>query len=107
MVFGVISPKINTSKVRIPVVRLTNLLPHNCKVMVVARDDAKILTMLLPIRIALSILDELDVILRTLAAFLLPSSARERILIWLTVTSDVSADEKKAESNRSTINTIN
>ena len=29
--------------------------------MVVARDDAKILTMLLPIRIALSILDELDV----------------------------------------------
>ena len=102
-----ISPNINTTNVNTPVVTLTKALPHNCNVRVVAREDAAILTRLLPIRIALSILDESEVILRTLWAFLLPSSARERILIWLTVTNDVSADEKKADIMTSTIRTTN
>ena len=46
---------------------------------------------------ALNILEESAVILRTRWAFLLPSSARDFILILLQVTKDVSADEKNAD----------
>ncbi len=54
--------------------------------------------MLLPIRIALSILPESSVIFNTVFARLLPSSARLRIRILFTVVKAVSADEKNAES---------
>ena len=56
------------------------------------------MTILLPINMALNILPELSVIFKTVFARLLPSSARLRIRILLTVVSAVSADEKKAES---------
>ena len=56
--------------------------------------------MLFPIKMALSILGEwFSVISSTVAARLLPSSARERILILLTVVRAVSAEEKKADNN--------
>ena len=63
--------------------------------------------MLLPISIAVSILEESSVIFNTVCAFLLPSSARLRIRIRFTVVSAVSAEEKKADSANSTISTIN
>jgi hypothetical protein len=81
IVLGVISPKRRTNIVKSPVAILTAAFPHNCRVMVVAKEDAEILTRLFPIRMALSILAELDVILRTLCAFLSPDSASVRILI--------------------------
>lgn len=58
--------------------------------------------MLLPISIAVSILEESSVIFNTVCAFLLPSSARLRIRIRFTVVSAVSAEEKKADSANST-----
>ena len=53
--------------------------------------------MLLPIKIALSILWESSVIRSTRSARLFPSSASVRIRILFTVVRAVSADEKKAE----------
>ncbi len=55
--------------------------------------------MLLPISMALNILPESSVIARTVLARLLPSSAKVRIRILLTVVSAVSADEKNADNN--------
>ena len=71
------------------------------------KDAADKLTMLLPIRMALNILEESSVILRTIWAFLLPSSARLRIRIRFTVVSAVSADEKNAERANKIIRIIN
>ena len=61
------------------------------------------LTILFPIRIALSILPELSITLPTVIALLLPSSIRERILILLTIVKAVSADEKNADNNNKMI----
>lgn len=65
----------------------------------VVSDDTAIFTMLLPIRIALSIFEELSRIFKIITALLFSSSARERMRILLTVVRAVSADEKNAESN--------
>ena len=69
-------------------------------------EEAERFTRLLPIRMALNILPESSVILITILARLFPSSANERIRIRLTVVSDVSADEKNAESASKIIKTI-
>ena len=61
-------------------------------------EEAEILTRLFPISMAESILPESSVTRRTLAAFLFPDSASVRIRILFTVVSDVSADEKNADS---------
>ena len=72
----------------------------------VDNEEALRLTILLPIRIALSILDGLSVSSLTRQARLLPSSARLRIRILLTQVNAVSADEKKADKANKTIRTI-
>ena len=63
----------------------------------VAREEAEILTILFPIRIALSIFVLLSIIFFTRKAFLLFSSIKVLILILLTVVKAVSADEKNAD----------
>ena len=66
------------------------------------------MTILLPIRMALSILEVcFSVVSSTKAARRLPSSARERSRILLTVISAVSADEKNADSNNKITRIIN
>ena len=102
MVFGVISPKMRTTTVMIPVAMLTAELPKSDCATIVASAEAEMFTRLLPIRTALSILAEFSRILRTLAALLLPSSASERIRMRLTETNDVSADEKNDDRAIST-----
>jgi hypothetical protein len=73
----------------------------------VAKEDAERFTILLPIKIADSIFLGVDTTFKTLAAFLLPSSAMVFNLILFTVVSAVSADEKKADSASNTNRTIN
>ena len=59
---------------------MLTMYPPKAYASVAESDDAEILTILLPIRIALSILEVwFSVISRTMAARLLPSSARERM----------------------------
>ena len=102
---GVISPKIKIKIVRIPVARPTKVAvlvpaPSWAAILVasiVDNEDALRLTILLPIRMALSILDGLSVSSLTRMARLSPSSARPRIRILLTQVNAVSADEKKAD----------
>lgn len=94
-VLGTISPKIKTRTVRIPVAIPTAKLIFIARV--VARADADRFTILLPIRMALSILLYWSRILLTVIARLLPSSARERMRTRFTVVSAVSADEKKLD----------
>lgn len=55
-VLGIISPNIRIVKVRAPVAMPTALLPQRLMAKVVITEEAERLTMLLPIRIALSIL---------------------------------------------------
>ena len=55
-VFGVISPKISTRMVRIPVPRPIAKEPKTLVTITVARDQAERLTTLFPMRIAVSIL---------------------------------------------------
>ena len=107
IVFGVISPKIRIRIVMIPVAIATAVAPSlKLYAIVVVNEDAERFTMLFPIRMALSIFDELSVTLITIFARLFPSSAKERILILFTVVKLVSADEKKADKNNKIINTI-
>ena len=74
--------------------------------MEVVNAEAERFTMLFPIKIALNILEGSSVILSTFCAFLLPSSAKLRILILFTVVKLVSADEKNADNINKIINTI-
>ena len=106
IVFGLTSPNIKMRKVRIPVAIPAPALPKNFVARVVARDDADRLTMLLPIRMAESILPESSVTLSTLSARLLPASDKVRRRILFTVVSAVSADEKNAESRSNTTKII-
>ena len=105
--FGVISPKIKMSNVRIPVAIPAPTLPKMSIARVVARDEAERFTMLFPINIAESIFLGRPTTLRAIAAFLLLSSAMVFSLILLTVVRAVSADEKKAERANKTNNTNN
>ena len=76
-------------------------------VTVVVSADTAMFTILFPIRIALSILAGLDITLSRTIALLSPSSMSVFTLMWLTVVSAVSAEEKKAERHmRTTINAI-
>jgi hypothetical protein len=72
----------------------------------VIRAEALKLTILLPIRIADSILWVSSQILRTRPALLFPSSDRAFILTLLAVIRAVSADEKKADKRTSSTNTV-
>ena len=81
MVFGEISPKIRISSVSTPVHIPTAALPNMRIAMDVAREEAPILTRLLPIRIVLSIFPELPVTFRRVFAFLFPCSAR----VWIRI----------------------
>ncbi len=106
-VLGEISPKISTSTVRIPVAIPAPALPKIFVARVVAREAEDRFTMLLPIRMALSILPESSVISSTFFARLLPSSAMLLRRILLEVVKAVSAEEKNADNNNKTIITIN
>ena len=105
IVFGEISPKIKISSVRIPVARPAPTFPQSLMASDVARDDADRFTILLPIKIALSILPELSVMRSTHAALLSPSSASARIRIRFAVVRAVSAEEKKADKQSRITNT--
>ena len=105
IVFGEISPKIKISSVRIPVAIPAPTLPQRLMASDVARDDADRFTILLPIKIALSILPELSVMRSTHAALLSPSSASARIRIRFAVVRAVSAEEKKADKQSRITNT--
>ena len=70
-------------------------------------DEAVRFTILLPIKTALNILEELSVTASTLAARLLPSSASVRIRMRFTVVREVSAEEKKPDSSNKIIRQIN
>ena len=74
---GVISPKIKTRRVIIPVLILTAALPNRRMVMVVAREEAVMFTILFPIKIELRSLPESSITLRSVWAFLSPCSARD------------------------------
>ena len=107
MVLGVISPKMSTTRVSTPVAILTPQSCHNLKANVVVKAEAERFTILLPIRIALSILGESSIIFNTMSALLSPSSDRLRSLMELTMVSAVSADEKKADKAIKIIININ
>jgi hypothetical protein len=112
MFFGVISPKIKIKKVRIPVaipIKVLELLPKPAFeakeiARVVVREEADRFTILLPIRIALSILSGFSTMDKTLAALLFPSSARALIRWRFTVVRAVSAEEKNADKISSITN---
>ena len=105
IVFGEISPKIKISSVRIPVAIPAPTLPQRLMASDVARDDADRFTILLPIKIALSILPELSVMRSTHAALLSPSSASARMRIRFAVVRAVSAEEKKEDKQSRITNT--
>ena len=75
------------------------MLPNTFIVKVVAREDAAMFTILLPINMVLSILLELEITFSNVMARLFPCSAREWIRMRLAAVIDVSAEEKKADSN--------
>ena len=103
---GIISPNIRTYKVRIPVATPT-LIKCKCLIVrAVTRAEHDMLTILLPIRMVLNILDGLSISLQTFWACLLPSSAMECILSLFTVVRAVSDAEKNELSSKST-NMIN
>ncbi len=98
-VFGEISPKIRISSVKIPVAMPAPMLPNMRIASVVAREDAERLTMLFPIKMALSILCISSVMESTRAARLSPPSANVRIRMRLVVVKAVSAEEKNADNS--------
>jgi len=104
-VFGIISPKINTTKVRTNVPILTYIFPNTFCTNKVEIAEAPIFTMLFPIKTVLSIFDWCFITLSRIRARLLPSSTNIRIRILLTVVKAVSADEKNADSKIKTNNT--
>ena len=106
IVFGVISPKIKTKKVRAPVAIPIYLFPNTDVQKVVVSADADMFAMLLPTRIALRSLLGFSVIFNTFFALRFPSSISERSFIWLTVVSAVSEEEKKADNISKIIITI-
>ena len=102
-VLGTISPKINTSSVRTPVPIPTAAFPQSRMTREVIREEALILTTLLPIKIALIsllLLSRIFCNLRTLLEGF--SSAIARTLTLLNVVSAVSAEEKNADKIKST-----
>ena len=75
-----------------------------CWAKTVVREEAAILTILLPIKTVLSIFLELLSTLSSTIAFLFPSSTSILNLTLLNVVRAVSADEKNAENNNKTNN---
>ena len=97
IVFGEISPKISMTSVKSPVPIPTARLPPILLASTVASADALKFTMLLPIRMVVSILPCSSSISSTRAAFRLPFSARERRRWRFTVVSAVSEAEKNED----------
>jgi len=85
-----------------PVAMAMPEFPKVCKAASVARTDALILTILLPIRIAARKRSGFSSSLTTCFALLLPDSARCLIRIFPTERSAVSESEKNAEKTIST-----
>ncbi|MFA7139337.1 MAG: hypothetical protein WC151_12555, partial [Bacteroidales bacterium] len=102
--FGVISPNIRINKVIIPVATPTPVLPNASMAKDVIKDDAPILTTLLPISMALnSLLGSLSNLFILFAPFSLFSTiCLTRIL--LKDIKAVSEAENKAENIKHTIN---
>ena len=82
-----ISPKINTSTVITAVAIPAPMLPKIRIAIVVVRDVNEIFTRLFPTKTLESIWLGFSINFKTIAAFLLPSSAMARILCGLTVVS--------------------
>ena len=95
-----ISPKTSIKRVRIPVAISMAVLPKRSIARVVVREEAAILTILLPMRIVLRNFALLSISDSRSTAHFEPSSAKVFILILLTDVNAVSADEKKADSIR-------
>ena len=96
--FGVISPKISTNTVITAVAIPTPLGPTKDTNNVVANDDAKIFTMLLPINMAPNNLFGSSVSFSTNLAPFTPSSTICLILILLSAISAVSDIEKNPDN---------
>ena len=107
IVLGVISPKIRTKSVRMPVAIPIAAFPKSFCASTVVRAEAALVTILLPIRMVLRNFVFLSSSDRTRPALLEPSSAMDFILSLLRDVNAVSADEKKAESSKRTNNIIN
>lgn len=84
--------------VRIPVAIPTAILPQRSIAKEVAREEALKFTMLLPIKMALSILEYWSKTPFNVCARRFPSSHNVRIFIRLTVERAVSEAEKKADN---------
>ena len=112
--FGVISPNTRMTRVSTPVetpmaVAVFEASPRFIIIrvtIVVISEDADRLTMLLPIRMALSIFCGSSIIFRIRAAFGRPSSSKVRIRILFTVVKAVSAEEKNADRSTRIISVI-
>ena len=94
------------TRVRIPAPIPMYTLPKTLDTKAVARAEAEIFTILLPISTVLINFLESSVIFATRAAFLTFSSTIERILILFTEIIAVSADEKNPESRTRIKSTI-
>lgn len=95
--FGVISPKTMMTTDRIEVAIPVALMPYFSMAMTVAREEAEIFTILLPMSRALMSLEGFSTSFRALFALLCPSSAKCLNLSRLAAVNAVSAEEKKAD----------
>ena len=107
MVLGDTSPKIRITIVSTPVAIPEPISPKISIARIVAIEDAPMFTILLPIKIAESILPLSLVTFKTFAARLSPFSAKFFMRILFTVVSAVSDDEKNADKNTKTMILIN
>ena len=101
--FGIISPKVSTSSVIIPVLMAAPASPKSFMQKTVATEEQPIFTMLFPIRIVVKALSKFSTIFRQFFARLSPRSERYLRRIVLTVENAVSIDEKNADKNIQTI----
>ena len=114
MFLGVISPKIKINKVKTPVAipaprLMLSSRPrrvHTEKAYDVEIEEADRFTILLQIKTVLNILEGFSISFNTRFAALFLSSAKARIFNLLTVVSEVSAEEKNADSSSNTIRII-
>ena len=102
-IFGTVSPTMMTTTVRISVDTQVYPAPMRRIAMIAPRDEAAILTRLLPMRIAESALSNRSSTLRATCAFRFPFSARCSSLTRLAADSDISEAEKKADSSTQSV----
>ena len=95
--FGVISPNMMMTMVKIEVAIPVALMPYKSMATRVAREEAKIFTILLPMSSALMSLDGFSISLSVLFALLLPSSAICLSFRRFAAVKAVSAEEKNPD----------